>query len=457
MTRLPAPEEVIRGIDELLEGPPVEAQGLDLKPFLIVERYLTALGQTPAARGPLRRVRAQLRRVALRLLPDAALGARVEEVRRVRPRGGPRHLFVFGFPWSNHALNRFNIDVIKALDDPARAVVVTGDPACFDRWDREGVDAVLLKVRSRRVDPAYRFPGARAGEVEKLTRAAHLLDRAGALLRDLAPASVSTTQDFHVYDQAFARAARRQGIPTLTHQHGLIPDRSVSLYKYVFSDRIAVWGRRSARLMARWLPEDRIWVAGTDRFDGLRSDRASAERPLLALAINPIGEARDLAVLGAVSEALRRGSDGPAGALRPALKLHPSLDKARWEGHAARLGRGVPWEVRQAGNEVVLPLTRFMLAQRSTITLDAAVAGATVLELDPDPALGRVPGLFDDLPESVRAPAAAVDEVVRRLADPRVEAALLARQSAALADEIEPGSASERIAAWLRSLEGGAA
>jgi hypothetical protein len=457
MTGLPPPEAVIRAIDGFLDGPPVESLGLDLKPFLIVERYLSALGRTPAARGPLHRLRAQLRSAALRVLPAAALGPPVVELRRVRPGPGPRHLFVFGLPWSDQGYAGFNIGVIRALADPARAVVVTADRACFDQWCREGVDAVLLTARARRLDPAHRFAGARTGEPEKLTRAAALLRSADALLEALAPVSVSTTQDYHVYDQAFARAARRRGIPTLTHQHGLIPDRAVTLYKYVFSDRIAVWGRRSARLMARWVPEDRIWVTGTDRFDGLRSDRPPGDRPILALGVNPIGEARDLAILGAVSAALRRVSAGPVGALRPVLKLHPSLDMARWEGHAARVGHGVPWEIRRAGNEVLLPLTRFMLAQRSTITLDAAVAGATVLELDPDPALGQVPGLFDTLPESVVAPAAAVDEVARRLADPRTEAALLARQSAALSDELEPGGASARIAAWLRSLEGATA
>lgn len=450
-------EEAVRCIDAFLEEPPVEVGGLDLRPFLIVERYLTLAGSRPDPRATRTRLRLALRRAALRSLPAAVTGAGVREERGPgRDRAG-RHLLVFGFPWVDQRLNGFNRGVLRALGDPADVVVVSNDPACCVACHEEGIDARFLDVPSRRYDRTLRFRGAWPGEVERLTQAATLLQRADALLRNLQPASVLTTQDFHVYDQAFARGAKRLGIPTLTHQHGLIPDRPVALFKYVFSDWIAVWGQRSARLMERWVSPDRIRVAGTDCFDPMRSDRPAAERPYLLLCVNPIGEERDLANLGAVSRALREAPEGPVRGLKPVLKLHPSLDIERWEGHAARLGEGLPWAVRRAGNEALLPLTRFLLAQRSTITLDAAVAGASVLELDPDPALGGVPGLFDPLPESVVMPGAAIREVGRRLANPAVEASLLDRQAAALAVEIEPGSASRRIAGWLRALERGGA
>ena len=224
------------------------------------------------------------------------------------------------------------------------------------------------------------------------------------------------------------------------------------MYKYLFSDRMAVWGRRSARLMEQFVEPSRIWVVGIDRFDGLRSGRSPAAREHLVLGVNPVAEEHNRALLEAVTTSV--GREGALAALVPVLKLHPSLDPVRWRAFAAAAG-SVPWQVRSGGNEELLPRTRFLLAQSSTLTLDAAVAGASVIELEGGQVFGEKPLFFEDLPESVAAPEDVGAALARRLADPALEAALLERQSASLDLEIEPGSSSAREAAALRTLDGG--
>ena len=98
-----------------------------------------------------------------------------------------------------------------------------------------------------------------------LSRGIWLLEGAFGLLDEFKPLSVLTVQDFHFFDQVFASAAAARGITTLTHQHGAIPAGG-SLYRHLVSDRIALWGQRSASELSPFLPPERLWVLGTDRF-----------------------------------------------------------------------------------------------------------------------------------------------------------------------------------------------
>ncbi|MBM4370171.1 MAG: hypothetical protein FJ098_00855 [Deltaproteobacteria bacterium] len=437
---LPGLEETIRELERFLSGPP-EA-GSDLRSFLLVERYLAmALGHRPT---PLRRSLDRALCVAAGLAATAGHRAEVREVRAGPPPGPGRHLLFFGFPWSDKRHTGILEGLLGhlALEE---VLAVTHREDVFEALAAHPVPRFLLRL-PRLAPPA---PGAARdpGEARTLATAALLLGAATRLLEELRPRSVLTTQDFHLHDQAFARAARALGVPSVTHQHGMIPPEPLSLYRFLFSDRMAVWGRGSARLMARFVDPARLWVVGTDRFDGLRSPRPSAERDLLVLALSPEPGDGNRRLVDAVSRGL---AESPVPALRRILKLHPSMDPGPWERPASRAAGG-GWEVLRGAGGILLPRTRFLLARRSTITLDAAVAGASVLELGTSD-LGPLPGLLEELPESVVEPHAAAAEIARRLADPAVEAGVLGRQAAALDAEIEPGCAAVREVALLRNL-----
>ncbi|MFH1531120.1 MAG: hypothetical protein ABIK09_10370 [Pseudomonadota bacterium] len=446
-------DRIIRDVDRVLEGGPRRPAGPDLWSFLITELYLERL----RPREGRTRWQGAVRGRAVDLASRLARGPLAQTVRVERSFAGTppgaRHLFVFGFPWADLRTTGVLRRLLAELPDAA--VGVTDQEDVFDALRAEGIPS--LRLRAPRVLHRREVPALGIGPRDRriMARGAALLEVAGRLLEELRPVSVLTAQDFFPFDQAFARAARQRGIPTVTHQHGQIPAGPTSLYKYLFSERMAVWGRRSAALMEQYVDPARVWVVGTDRFDGLCADRAPAERDSLVLGLNPVEEAGNRALLDQVDAALLGEGRGSLSALVPVLKLHPSLDPARWRGHVAA-GRGVPWQVWTGSNEDLLSRTRFLLARRSTITLDAAIAGASVIELGAAQALGAVPGFFEDLPESVMEAVDVGVALTRRLDDPGLEAALLEHQRESLALEVEPGAASAREAAALRTLPGAA-
>jgi len=441
-------EAVIREVDKALAGPWEGDGAEDLRPFLISSRFLNRYRPKDLRTRRRDALKHRLILEASRLARGPfRSGVTLRRSFTARP-SGPRHLFVFGFPWTDR---RHTVTLRPLLEEmAARAVAVTDRADVFDAVSLAGVPCVQVRIPRFLPRPRGSPPVVGPEEQRLLARGAALLDAANSVIAEIGPVSVLTIQDFVPFDQAFARAARRRGIPTVTHQHGQIPSGPASLYKYLFSDRMAVWGQRSARLMEQWVKPERVWVVGTDRFQGMSSGRSPTERDCLVLGLGPTSEEQDRALLEEVSAALAR--EGLPRTLVPVLKLHPSMDAAYWRAVAAAM-EGVSWEVRTTGNETLLPRARFVLARRSTLTLDAAMAGASVLELALGSAGVEVPAFFEDLPESVVTTADAAAAVAGRNADPALEATLLDRQRASLALEIEPGAASAREAAALRELE----
>ncbi len=442
-------EAIIRDIDRVLDGAAEGGDDADLRPFLITELYLNRFRPTDHRTS---RRQALVHR-AVDLASRLARGPLRQSVRVERsfttPPDGPRHLFVFGFSWTDARTTAILRRLLEEMPDAALGVTDRED--VFVGLQEARVPCLLL--RTPRFLHRHGLPatGFDPRERRLMARGAALLEVSRRLLAEHRPLSVLTIQDFFPLDQAFTRAARQLGIPTITHQHGQIPAGPTSLYKYLFSDRMAVWGRRSADLMAQHVDSSRLWVVGTDRFRGLHSDRPPAAREHLVLGLNPVEEASARALVDAVTAGLLEVDPKALSALTPVLKLHPSMDASAWTRYAAAKG-GIPWRVWDGTNEELLPRTRFLLARRSTLTLDAAVAGASVIELGADGGFGAVPGLFDDLPESLVELPQLGAVLSARLDDPALEAALLARQQVSLELEIEPGSSSAREAAVLRAM-----
>jgi hypothetical protein len=450
-TNLPL-DAVIQRVDRALESLPVRSGAPDLRSFLIDELYLEAF-RPEESRTPWREA---LRHRAVDLASRLARGPLRQTVRVDRsftgPLLGPRHLFVLSFPWEDTRTTGVLRRILEELSDAAIGVTDREDVFLALR----GAGIPCLRIRTPRALHRREVPlvGGRPRDRRVMARGAALLETADRLLAELRPTLVLSCQDFFSFDQAFTRAARLRGIPTITHQHGQIPAGPTSVYKYLFSDRMAVWGQRSAALMEQHVDPSRLWIVGTDRFDGLDNRRAPRARDRLVLGLNPISDAGNRALLREVTAALLREAGGPISTLTPVIKLHPSLDPAQWRHDAAAAG-GIPWQVWTGSNEELLSRTRFLLARRSTLTLDAAVAGASVIELGAAGGFGAVPGLFDDLPESLVETCEVGVVLSRRMSDPALEAALLTRQGVSLDLEIEPGSSTAREVAVLRAMLGG--
>lgn len=451
--------QVMTEIDRFLDGPGILFKDLDLRPFLLQDLYIRKLTRPSALKIGLQEARSLTRMLLLH--SGLALSKRPPVAReRNRFLTGSRinALFVFGFPWADKRHTGI-LEAVVRLCRGSNNLVVTDKRSVFDAWTREEVPCILLSTSPWCLRDEVNQPGLSPRDRLILSQAAELCNEVEKLLDEFQPRVVLTTQDFHFFDQAFARMANLKGIETLTHQHGMIPRAESSLYKFVFSRRIAVWGKSSARLMSQFLDQERLWLLGTDRFNHLVPRDPQAPRPFITVALSPVDDELNWSMLSRVVEGLAQVWNPHFSGYCLMVKLHPSMNRDAW---ADRIGKWItshhptiPCFVYGKGGPELLWKTRFLLASRSTISLDAVIAGASVLELQVDAGTGAAPELFDKLPESLVTPSSAANELVRRLLNPVVDADLRAREDAAMKEEVEAMNSSELEARWLCGLQEG--
>lgn len=444
-------EEITRTIERRLETERWEVDGVNLLPVLMVEwlmKYSATAGE---------RLQADLKAVLKMAGGEVSRLVRRPSALEVRSsvdldRTTTRFLIGFGYPWEDMRHTGPLRSLLDALGDPSDVLGLTNQEDVFEGLRRQNVAAVFLRPPRLSVRPEVRGAPVPWRDRAALSRCLWLGEWVREFLDTHRPHAVVTCQDFHAFDQVLASSARSRNIPSLTHQHGMIPEGG-SLFRILTSDRIALWGRRSAAKLADHLPPERLWVVGTDRFKHLlpRSDGPSRDR--IVIALNPTGEEGTARMAREMITSLAAVWDDTFRDLRVVVKLHPSMDEALWEKRIRDVpaARSLPLEVIRNRADDFLHRTRFLVAHRSTITLDAAAAGAVVIEVEATAARSLCPAFFDTAPQAVVQAGEFGEVVARLLNDPVEETELRRVQHASLGEEIADHDAPATIARWLRS------
>lgn len=451
-------EDYIARIDSLVEEKRWEIDGVNLSTALTVHWWLESVHREDRGGRGISSALKQNLRLSLGKLREAFGGPSSASVHEspAASSSGIRHLAVMGFPPGNRMLHE--VEALAQAYRPRGGLgILTSRLEVFDALKSTDIPVFLLETPSLSSAQGVPFRGFSALERVLLAQAVLQFRSIETLLDRLAPLTVLTAQDFHPFDHVATLAARKKGIHTVTHQHGMIPTGHRSLYSLVYSDRIAVWGERSARTLRGLGLEDRIWIVGTSRFKDLVPPKEPLEtRPYLALALNATTIRENRLLLSRVVEGMVSWPCDLHG-LTPLLKLHPSMDIAQWKGICEEVTRqaGVSWrfDVTADAAALVLPQTRFLLAHRSTISMDGALLGCSLLELQPREIVGDPPAYFEHLPESVVLPEFAGTELIRRLEDPDHHASVLERQAQSLALEFAAQDSVAVELAYLHELE----
>lgn len=282
-----------------------------------------------------------------------------------------------------------------------------------------------------------------------ISRGIDAYDIALEIFKQVNPKIVFTTQDFHIYDQIFTKAAKSLGILTITHQHGMMPYPHPGLFKYVFSDYIMVWGDSTYRNLKEFIPKDKIKVVGTNNFNYLLKKPKSIERDSITLGLNSTEEKENIQIITKVLSILNASWNELREIKKLIIKLHPALNKRHWQDLINKIIKAnkikIDYLVSTENNYDILYRTQILIANKSTISMEAMLAGCSVLELDTKEHYNEN-RLFLSMPESIVGYENLFSEIHKRLIDKNYADCVLDKQRTIIKDEIEEFSVQKEMA-----------
>lgn len=266
------------------------------------------------------------------------------------------------------------------------------DVACNEPLMVEGVDL------TRPVNHWLAWRAREAGEHQSL-----LVEQVETHFRRVRPTAIILDEDATPLKRIAVALGRSYGAASILVQHGA-PCGPFGFLPLA-ADRIAVWGDVASRQLRRWgLSLDRIHTAGWPKIKnvsasstvGRPSRPSNAKRFLLLATMPPRDKRPDNVEFHLTSGNYRRMLDMVYQVLRRidgaklTIKLHPrDARTTTWpfppEPVAAADGRGLPIKIVRTSNlSKLIAQSDCVLSCASTAGIEAALAGAPVVQLLPD-------------------------------------------------------------------------
>lgn len=255
-----------------------------------------------------------------------------------------------------------------------------------DHYDEHGIDTISMS-RIEYSDKKIDISLNKINIFEKylLKRGVHIYENAKKILNDSSIELVLTTQDFHYFDQIFAKAAKTSGITSITHQHGLVGNPHPGLFKYVFSDYIGIWGETTYSVLKDYVSYEKLLIFGTEKFNDLWTSRKVTNRKAITIGINPIEEEDNFRLLDKILPIIDKIVLNEKSVEKIIIKLHPSLNENRWNKLIEKIIKKnriqTSCKTNKKNNKEVLESTSILIAMKSTISIEAMIAGCNVIEL----------------------------------------------------------------------------
>ena len=295
-------------------------------------------------------------------------------------------------------------------------------------------------------------------ELRVLSIGFELFEKANSLFRKMNSARMLfTAQDFHFYEQAFSKAAKKNGILSITHQHGLMDYPHPGIFKYMFSDYIMVWGKNSMETLEKYIGKEKIKVVGTDKFNYLTKNLDYEREEVVTVALNFMNE-EDLDVY---MEKLVKGFKylkfEQNLSFDVIFKLHPIMGKLQeWIENIIKLKFSkyeivLDYKIVVGDIAKTLAKSKYLIATRSTISIEAMICNSSVLEINyPVSSLNRN-SLFQKFQESIVSLDNFYFELGKRMVDFKYSNEILAKQRTVIKSELESLSLQKEVE-FIQSL-----
>lgn len=247
--------------------------------------------------------------------------------------------------------------------------------------------------------------------------------------------TVISSQDFHIFDQINIKLGKKYGYKTITHQHGMINEPHPGLFKYVFSDKIFLWGINSKKRLRGFVDEEKLLVAGTTKFNYLLSETRYKEE-YITLALNPISKKINKKIIQKFLDLCTIINLKFQNEFKFVIKLHPGLDKKEWLKLIGNFNNEINIIIEKENNKEILNKSKILIAYNSTISLEAMICNCSVMELN----FGQQNTsklLFENLEESIVFLEDLEKEVIRRINNKKYNLNILERQNNIVHNEIK--------------------
>lgn len=320
-------------------------------------------------------------------------------------------------------------------------LVITNNKRVADYYKLKGLDVVILKLPKfmgiKKSNPNLNFE-----ENLLINKCISIYEKAKKLFVEWDTKIIFTTQDFHFYDQIFTKAANKLGIISVTHQHGMIPYPSPGLFRYMYSTFIMVWGKSSYDTLKKYISEQRIIISGTDKFNYLLNEPCDIIRRSITLALNPIDEKINRKIIYHIFRALSDNINALKEIDSLIVKLHPSLNKNHYQEIIQEIlvanNFNVNYDIFESDNFTVLYRTKIFIGYLTTLSLEAMIAGCSVIELsiETDENVPYENRLFINLPESKVQYSNIKDELLERVMNTKYDYEIQMKQKRIINHEI---------------------
>lgn len=320
-------------------------------------------------------------------------------------------------------------------------LIITNNKKVASYYRRDGIDVLVLKfpkcIGLKKTNINLNFE-----ENLLINKCIYVYEKAKRLFIQLDTKVIFTTQDFHIYDQIFTKAANAVGIISITHQHGMIPYPSPGLFRYIYSSFIMVWGKSSYDTLEKYIAEQRIILSGTDKFNYLLKAPNNINRNSLTVALNPINEKINRKIIYNIFKVFTDDLKKIEGIDSLIVKLHPSLNKQYYKEIIQEIIKfnnfKVDYEIFTNNNYTVLYRTRIFVGYLTTISLEAMIAGCSVIELNLETCERKTYDnrLFKNIPESIVCYKDIRDELVERLKNYNYNYEIMLKQNRIIKHEI---------------------
>lgn len=446
-------QKVIKEIETFVDVDPLIYKGLNLKSLLVSNLYIKILNNKTAVK-----YQDFWKRVFLIIVNKLKWQTSLQEFKNINSREYKfDYLFVIGF--SRRDNRHFDIlaNLIDKLEDASSFLVVTNYQDVYEYYFNKGINCIFLKSGKYLLDKMCDKKELDLNQQRLLSEATSLLDYADQLIKRIALKVVLTTQDFHFFDHIFSFAGRNNGIVTITHQHGMIPDGSLTLYKFMYSDKMIVWGKNSRKRLSGYIDNNKLHIIGTDKFNYLRKQSFSRSRCYITFAINTMPESFNRSLLYKVLCQLNFLGDELLQKYIFVLKLHPAMEVNNWKEiiseEVIRSGFTAKYKVLKGGNEELLAKTEILIGYKSTISLEAFIMACSVIELiiEKDNILPN--SLFEGIEESILKIDQLGAGLKRRIEDKKFNDVIVKKQNYNLKQEIAVFNSSKAEIEFLKTIQ----
>ncbi len=361
--------------------------------------------------------------------------------------------------------------ILPLVENDKHSLVMTVRNDVYEYFNKIGVKTILLNIsnpwrglRDLKVEvplhPSSKSPLSSIDILSSmyLSKAASLVDLLEILTNKWGlPRTIITLQDYMPIDSIFAIYLCGK-VPTVTLQHGFIYLSRNTLWKYIISDWIIVWGNQQAEtLKSLGVSSEKIKVLGTAKYDlvsHIKYDKLRKRERKILISIQPLLSKFFIELLFNFLKVLLRSKEN----FLLSIRFHPAVSKFNRRQFMRRVKKeNIFSNINLEISEIKDPLediskSTIVLTSKTTLAFEAMLVGRPVIEYLSKKEDSVKFGDYRDFSLHAFTVEEAENLIVKLLKDDNFYKKIIEKQNKYINSEIIPPPTIPRILNFINSL-----